>query len=52
MTTAATLPVASATEALIHQLEWRYATKQFDATRKLEPGLCHGLRLCRRLSQR
>lgn len=24
-------------DALIHQLEWRYATKKFDATRKIEP---------------
>lgn len=24
-------------DALIQQLEWRYATKQFDATRKIEP---------------
>lgn len=27
-----------APDALIHQLEWRYATKQFDATRKIAPG--------------
>lgn len=28
---------AISSDALIHQLEWRYATKQFDATRKLDP---------------
>ncbi|MBL0313093.1 MAG: NAD(P)H-dependent oxidoreductase [Holophagaceae bacterium] len=28
---------AISSDALINQLEWRYATKQFDATRKLDP---------------
>ncbi len=30
-------PTTVSPEALIHQLEWRYATKQFDAARKIEP---------------
>lgn len=30
-------------DALLHQLEWRYATKQFDAKRKIEPGLWKSL---------
>ena len=32
-----TLTTTISPDALIHQLEWRYATKQFDATRKIEP---------------
>jgi nitroreductase len=36
MTTPTTLTASITAEALIHQLEWRYATKQFDATRKLD----------------
>ena len=33
----ATLTTTLSPDTLIHQLEWRYATKQFDATRKIEP---------------
>ncbi len=29
---------AISSDALIHQLEWRYATKRFDPTRKIDPG--------------
>lgn len=35
------MPSSSTTissDALIHQLEWRYATKRFDAARKIDPG--------------
>jgi nitroreductase len=37
MTATATLPATLAPGALIKQLEWRYATKQFDAARKIGP---------------
>lgn len=37
MTIAATLPATKLTpDALVHQLEWRYATKQFDPARKID----------------
>lgn len=37
MTSTAILPTTITPGALIHQLEWRYATKRFDATRKIDP---------------
>ena len=39
MTTTATLSPTLTPDTLVRQLEWRYATKRFDATRKIEPGL-------------
>ena len=36
MSTAATLPATITPDALVHQMEWRYATKQFDPSRKID----------------
>ena len=37
MISAATLPATITPDALVHQMEWRYATKQFDPSRRIDP---------------